>query len=301
MVLEGLQKLLFISKNPIERKVQKLLEKSDTTMPKSPNFLMKIMEMSYSLQPNKEMIAKEILKDKDLIARVLKISQNIKDLPKVSNDDFIRAIDAYEVQFLQNSIEIEIAHKYMMSMAHKIDAEMHMAMKMCLRTALIAKTIAIWSNYQHVEQAFTAGLLSQFTKLMMQAENPEAAKKARELMLQGSDEIQAELIAYGFDHAFLGIKLIQYYAMPSAMAEMFKSFKTPGKEKELTKIVKFAQYIAEAFLDKSQSPSKMWTKAQEYMNELNLEFTNNEWANKISFLFVKSLDFEILVLSDILV
>jgi HD-like signal output (HDOD) protein len=122
-----------------------------------------------------------------------------------------------------------------------------------------------------------------------------------EKMANGMPKRNAEVLAFGFDHAELGSKLFRYYGMPSEIIDLIQmdleSEKVKSKNKKLADVINFAKYIAESFSDKTQSPSSIWSGSQKYIHDLGLNINPEDWGNKISLLFVKSLEFEMSVMS----
>jgi hypothetical protein len=130
---------------------------------------------------------------------------------------------------------------------------------------------------------------------------PQIIHFIEEKIANGMPKRNAEVLALGFDHTELGAKLFKYYGMPADLIELvqydFDSCKVKQKTKMLCDVINFSKFIAKSFSDKSQSPSSMWNGSQSYIRELGLQINPEDWGNKISLLFVKSLEFEMSVMS----
>ena len=102
------------------------------------------------------------------------------------------------------------------------------------------------------------------------------------------------LARFGFEYCELGEKISRYIGLSETITNLHK-FGFEAKDVKLPKmanLVIFSDFIARAFADKAKSPSKMWNEAQPFIESLDLSFDKDTWANKISILFVKTLNFK---------
>lgn len=214
----------------------------------------------------------------------------------IYNEEFMRLISettATEIQDVQEAVqETE-------SSMNKTSVERDVAKKFLAvnkysnpKTALIARAVAEWSQYHNPELAFVAGLLTKVSQEQMAASDRLAMAKVTSRVFQGSSHKEAELIEFGFDHGQLLIAAIQDQKVPQAIIEALSSSAEQAKDKELVYIVQFAEFLNKAFADKQKSPSKIWSEAQVHIHNLHLNITKDEWADKLSNLFVNTIEFE---------
>ena len=245
-------------------------------------------------------MASEIAKYCNTVAAMLNIPALAEKYDRVAKQDVVNAVGKLETTMIKASLEIDIAKKYHQSLAERIEVAEHKeAWKHSLRAAIIAKAIAQWVNYKEPEQAFITALLADLPEIVLAVNDPESQEKIHDKVEKGLSPLEAEMVVYGFDHREFGAKLFKYFGMPGAMVDManqgYNAHKVKTQNILVTKITNFARFLAKCFADKTQSPSSIWTESQSAIEGLGLKMSNEEWGNKISLLFVKSLEFEMSV------
>lgn len=280
-------------------KMSELIKDTDY-LPQKPGYFFKLLKMAYSVNANKTEMATEIAKDGKTVAALLNIPALADKYDRVSRKDVVNAVGKLETTMIQSSLEIDIAKKYQAALEERIEMPEHQeAWKHSIRAAIIAKAIAQWVNYREPEQAFMAALLADLPELVLEINDPESQEKIHDKVEKGLSPLEAEMVVLGFDHREFGAKLFKYFGMPAAMIDMahqgYNSYKVKTQNILLTKITNFARFLAKCFADKTQSPSSIWTESQSAIEGLGLKISSEEWGNKISLLFVKSLEFEMSV------
>jgi HD-like signal output (HDOD) protein len=299
MKLEKFTKMLFMSTNASGRKIASWIQDSDN-LPQKPSHFLKLMRFANSVEPANQEFVKELVKNRDLVAKILNLPSISASVGHIEEQDIENAVKELEKSFIQTSLEVDMARKYGQALSG-LNLSDITEWRLSVKTAVIAKTIAVWMAYPDLEIAFGVGLLHKLPSLLMKLKDLEAAVRIEEAMQRGAKEREAEVIVHGFDHCEFGTKLFKYFALPEAMIDLMQNDFCPeqvkSKFKNLAQIVNFAEFVAASFNDKTQSPSSVWAKAQPYIRALKLNISVEEWANKISVLFVKSLEFEMTVLS----
>jgi HD-like signal output (HDOD) protein len=283
------KKTLFIGAKPID-KIAKIINDIDY-LPSKPLQMFKILRMAYVADKN---IAEELTKDKAILARVLNLS-SIEDMAKhIDKDDFVRAVSSLDKSLIQNSLEIDCAKKYAKALQVDINVDLREPWFRAVRAAIIAKAIANWVGYEHLELAFMTSLLKSIPGLVLRIEENRLEEKIDRVVEQGIERKKAEVLVRGFTEFEFGSRLFQFYSCPSPVVDLMEKDFNPSKANNpmLAHIVNFAELISTAFGDKEQSPSALWTRVQAELEILGLELTKENWADKISWLFVKSLEFE---------
>lgn len=288
-------KTLFLTRKPPSNKVSDWI-KTANFLPQDPVYLMQLMKMVNRAKLNRQLLSRELVKNKELLAKLLNINVDLYGFENLDSADIENSLGNIESTFLQNNLELIIVRKYNAALSVLTVPSLISAWKDSVKTALIAKTIAQWCDYDDSEIAFFAGLLHRIPSILMSHNDMTAKIKIDELVAKGSQETEAELIVHGFDHCEFGVKLFKYLGLPEDLVSLVQSDlvvdKIKSKYKTLAQIVNFARFVSLAFSDKTQSPSSIWSKAQKHLVELDLKISAEEWANKISILFVRSLEFE---------
>jgi HD-like signal output (HDOD) protein len=243
----------------------------------------------------------EINRDKNLLKNIVSVLSSKEKQNLISAESLQTVLRDFEKNFLENLIEASIAQSYTQCLQLSSSPKMHADWKLSLKSAVIAVSIARWAGMQDLEMAFMGALLSELPTMVIGIQEPQIIHFIEEKIANGMPKRNAEILALGFDHTELGAKLFKYYGMPADLIELiqagYESNKVKSKNKMLCDVINFSKFIAKSFSDKSQSPSTMWNGSQIYIRELGLKINPEDWGNKISLLFVKSLEFEMSVMS----
>jgi HD-like signal output (HDOD) protein len=298
MELEKLKSLLFAGSKPSNHKISDWI-KDTHNLPQRPRSFMKLLELVYNHTTDKKKLVKEIANDKELTGKLLKLPNMNKQENLLDSIDIASALENLERNFIEGTLETNICRKYNLVLNGLPNGSLLPSWQHSVKSGIIAKNVAIWVNYQHPEIAFFSALLKYMPQMIMYSRDPLALSKLQESISRGLNLREAELVAYGFDSREFGSKLHKYYSMPEELIELaeknFDPEQVKQKNKKLANLLRFAEFISLSFADKTQSPSSIWAHAQPYLKGLELDISSEEWANKISILFVKSLEFEMSV------
>ena len=296
------QKALFTLGVNAFGKIAEIIKNTDY-LPQKPLNHFKLLKLVLDKDPKTDFsnLVNEIKKDKELVKSLIGALSSQEKYNVISPENFINALSDLEKTFLQNLIQINVAKKYSQILKLSSSKMMQEDWKLCLKSSVIAVSIAKWVELSDLEMAFMGSLLSEVPSLVMNINDSNTMQYVEEKMANGMPKRNAEVLAFGFDHAELGSKLFRYYGMPSEIIDLIQmdleSEKVKSKNKKLADVINFSKYIAESFSDKTQSPSSIWSGSQKYIHDLGLNINPEDWGNKISLLFVKSLEFEMSVMS----
>jgi len=296
------QKALFTLGVNAFGKIAEIIKNTDY-LPQKPLNHFKLLKLVLDKDPKTDFsnLVNEIKKDKELVKSLIGALSSQEKYNVISPENFINALSDLEKTFLQNLIQVNVAKKYSQILKLSSSKMMQEDWKLCLKSSVIAVSIAKWVELSDLEMAFMGSLLSEVPSLVMNINDSNTMQYVEEKMANGMPKRNAEVLAFGFDHAELGSKLFRYYGMPSEIIDLIQmdleSEKVKSKNKMLVDVINFAKYIAESFSDKTQSPSSIWSGSQKYIHDLGLNINPEDWGNKISLLFVKSLEFEMSVMS----
>lgn len=296
----GTKKALFSFGLGSSNKMTSLMKNLDY-LPQKPSYMLKLLKMVYSLTGSSDEVIVEIIKDRELLSRLLDVPAIKNHYGTFDKDDLKNALATVEKNFLQSSLEIDFAKKFHKGLSKKLDLARIDKWKQAVKSAIIAKSVAKWVNHPDAEFAFFGALLSSLPQLVLEANEPGSKEKIDEKISQGMTTKEAELIVYGFDHTEFGVRLFKYLGLPVELQELavvdYNPAQVKAKYAELAQVVSFSKFIASCFSDKTQSPSSIWNGSQKAIEALDLKITPEEWGNKISLLFVKSVEFEMSVMS----
>jgi HD-like signal output (HDOD) protein len=298
MVELSTKKLLFTFGLGSFSKMASIIKNTDY-LPQKPNYFIKLLRLAYNSKTSRSEFSAELNKDSELKSKILNLPTMPGRNPEMNKEDFEKAVQGLEKSFIESLLEVDFAKRFHSAISDKV-TQVHLEKwNKSIKSAIIASNISTWVNYPNKEFAFFGALLADLPTLIMTNYDSKARTKVDQLIQDGMSEREAEVVAYGFDHYELGSKLFQYYSLPGTLVDMMNSHYQAEKsrDKTLTKIVNFSRFLAECFSDKCQSPSSIWSDSQKSINDLGLQISSEEWGNKISLLFVKSIEFEMRVLA----
>ncbi|OHD56532.1 MAG: hypothetical protein A2Y33_15530 [Spirochaetes bacterium GWF1_51_8] len=99
-----------------------------------------------------------------------------------------------------------------------------------ITVAMIARSIAKLMRLGNVEKFFVAGLLHDTGKLLLDIYLLDNVEKLKAQVNEGGlDFSEAEIMLLGFDHAFIGSKLIEQWNLPSFLENVVRYHHSIGK------------------------------------------------------------------------
>ena len=296
------QKALFTLGVNAFGKIAEIIKNTDY-LPQRPVNHFKLLKLILDKDPKTDFssLVSEIKKDKELVKSVISALSSQESSNIISSENFINALSDLEKNFLQNLIEVNVAKKYTQILKLTSSMRCYEDWKLAVKSSVIAVSIAKWALLSDLEMAFMGSLLQEVPNLVLNINEPHATQYIEEKIANGMPVRNAQVLALGFDNAELGSKLFKYYGMPCEMIDLiqagYEPDKVKSKNRKLTTVINFSKFIAKSFSDKSQSPSSIWNGSQKYIQDLELDINLEDWGNKISLLFVKSLEFEMSVMS----
>jgi len=119
-------------------------------------------------------------------------------------------------------------------------------------TGAVAKQLAVLSGHPDPEQIFTGGLLHDIGKFILEVQEPTRyAAIIRERAQTKVSLIEAELTAFGYDHAALGAAFARSWRFPAVLVAMFGEHHRPVNEPVVdnsyrveVRLISLADYIS---------------------------------------------------------
>ncbi len=291
-VLEIFEKISGISFLTTEKKLNEWMENLEA-FPKKPRLLIQSLKMLNSAKLSETELLDALSQNQKLIDKIVALA---KDYGSLEANDLMESILNLGPEIVQCELEKDVASKF----TSTIDSLNHESLKAKWRSnmkiAVIAKVIAKWLDYGEPELAFFAAMAKPLGKILIELKEPFAYEQILDSIAHGVKQNEAEISVLGFDSSRVNAKLFETWKMPAAMIELakndYKTEKVSDEFKELAQIINFADYIAKSFENKTETPSSIWNKAQDYCETLGIEMDLELWADEISILFVKTLEFE---------
>ncbi len=175
--------------------------------------------------------------------------------------------------------EDHVIHSFHKVLSKKLDPFEFEQWKISMKAAVISKKVCTWTGHENLHEVFMTALNRDLALMILRNEDKTNYKNFEQRALEGRSVTEAAMITFG-------ISLDQY------VAQFAKYFNYKIDNEKDNKIIDFAYHLAEGFSDKDQKASDMWIKSQKAMHTIGLEMDEDEWANHISILFVKTLEVE---------
>lgn len=267
-------------------------------LPQKPTYMLKLLKMVYSVDTSNDQIVAKITNDKELLALISEIPAVKDNQAELNSENLKNIFENLGKNFLQTFLEVDFAKKFHRSLSQKMILSNSSKWKQSLKAAVIARSVAQWTRYEHPELAFMGALLMNLPSMLLEFSEPQLQALVDEKISNGTGIKEAELAVYGFEHSEFGVRVLKHLGLPYELQDLVLADSNSSKSKfvQLVRIVSFSKFIARCFTDKTQSPSSIWIQAQAAIKDLGLEVTPEQWGNKISLLFVKSVEFEMSVI-----
>jgi putative nucleotidyltransferase with HDIG domain len=137
-----------------------------------------------------------------------------------------------------------------------------------LYCGIAARLLAERRGMKHAETEFLAGLLHDIGQLVIFRKQPEAARRALLLSVEGPDDLalhKAEQAVFGFDHAQVGAELLRHWHFPALLVACVEKHHAPQETQQFqveVSLVHIANSIATlAEIDSVTEDDAIRTKA----------------------------------------
>ncbi len=209
--------------------LEELIEKVDE-IPVFPASVMKIIHLIEEDTTSAKDIEKEIMKDQGLTAKILKLANSAyyglrRDVQTVSQAIVLLGFQAVKSMVLATSVG-KVFDKEMPGYALGKEA----LWRQSQISAVMARTIAKKCKYDKADLVYTAGLLKDIGKVILDHYLVESYEEVIKKM-ESSDEtfLEVEQQVLGFDHAQVGAKIAEKWHLPEELVEAIALHHEPEK------------------------------------------------------------------------
>ena len=217
-----------------------------------PQIALKVIRMINSSTISMSTIAEEIRKDQIITAKVLQLSNSAYLNPGKSIESIDRALillGEKRILLLTLAIFTEMFYQQADQGYSLIKGGLF---RHSTEVSLISEKLAIFTDKVEADAAFTAGLLHDIGKTVLdQAMAADYPLFYRKMMGSSGDNlIEIEKEMFGINHNETGKKLSEKWSLPSGLSEAISFHHTPEKavqEKELTHLVFLSDILAHSY------------------------------------------------------
>ena len=223
-------------------------------LPTIPDILFHILKILDDPDSGAADLAEVVRLDVPLTARILRLANSPYYSTRGDMADIHRCIAVLGYRTIrQVAICVSVATSVVSAAAKaKGDLDYRELWRHSVATGAIAHHLAELSGYPAPEEVFTAGLLHDLGKFVLEIYSPDSyGKVISSRMEKGQSLLEAEREAYGFDHAVLGEAFGFSWRFPGMLTRSFGHHHdkfsepcTPGSEEHAVALVALADYLA---------------------------------------------------------
>ncbi|MDD9898742.1 MAG: HDOD domain-containing protein [Candidatus Melainabacteria bacterium] len=291
--------------------------KIDSFLQKSPNALKKLQEMATETKefPPKQLLIYNLMRitndvqtfDTELInylaedtelasLLVQKAKLGAKTGMIISAKQLKQSIKRLGYGFVHNEVQNRFARQYV-GAYYKVESQtVKSLIKKSIRLAYVAKGIAKMVKHDNEAQCFCAGINFHLGEMILALRDPKSHSEINKMQRQGADKRTAELNILGFDSGELAARKLEEWLMPDHVVNVVRhnrsvvDVKAPNAKFAI--LMKFAEFVNDALIDKQSGPHAMWDKAYEYLGKLDVKMDIDTWSDQIRLIYIQLLETE---------
>jgi putative nucleotidyltransferase with HDIG domain len=181
-----------------------------------------------------EDIAKLISQDPALAARVLRIANSPAYGLSAQITTITRALAIVGTQLIRDLVLATSTISAFKDIPNEL-VSLDNFWNHSLYCGIAARLLAEQRGMKHAETEFLAGLLHDIGQLVIFRKEPEAARRALLLSVEGPDDLalhKAEQAVFGFDHAQVGATLLRHWHFPDLLVACVENHHAPQEEQK---------------------------------------------------------------------
>lgn len=193
---------------------------------------------------------------------------------------------------VQDNISKQIAKVYF----NATDENTKILIKKSLRLAYIAKDLSQMFKFENPSLIFFAGLYLYLGQTITSLREPRAYKEITNMVAKGTDEASASLVVLGFSFGELAAKALNSWDLPEELIDIVRNQANQTlvneRNRNVAKLLKFAEHINQILTDKASTPVSTWEKAYEFCRALDYPMDINKWIGEVKLVYIKMLEAE---------
>jgi HD-like signal output (HDOD) protein len=289
---------LFLTKSAeVETKISKLL--NDTSvLPTNQKQLLELLDLADDVNTLNSQLIKSLKSLENLSKRLVhrtKIRSKLQDLKPVTDADLQRLVQMLGYSIIRDEAEASILLDYLY-LAKKIkNRHQRTLLKNAVWNAKIARGLAEMMKVANPREAFFAGLNFNVGKLLLVINDERSYEEIAKMKLMGMDSASAESAILGFSVNELAKRFLLNQKLPDAVIDVVVNGherKNKAENEALLNIVSFADVIVRAINEERRSLVEVWHESKNFLQELKLDISFDEWNKQIKLIFFRLVKFE---------
>jgi HD-like signal output (HDOD) protein len=289
---------LFLTKSTeIENKISKLL--NDTSvLPTNQKQLLELLDLADDVNTLNSQLIQSLKSLENLSKRLVHKAQvrvRLQDLKPVTDSELQKLVQMLGYSIIRDEAEASILLDYLYLAKKVKNRHQRTLMKNAVWNAKIARGLAEMMKVSNPREAFFAGLNFYVGKLLLVMNDERSYEEIEKMKLMGMDSASAESAILGFNVSELAKRFLLNQKLPDAVIDVVVNGHE-GKNKvendTLLNIVSFADVIVRAINEERRSLVEVWHESKNFLQELKLDISFDEWNKQIKLIFFHLVKFE---------
>ena len=289
---------LFLTKSAeIETKISKLLNNT-SVLPTNQKQLLELLDLADDVNTLNSQLIQSLKSLENFSKRLVhrtKIRAKLQDLKPVTDADLQRLVQVLGYSIIRDEAEASILLDYL-HLAKKVkNRHQRTLLKNAAWNAKIARGLAEMMQVSNSREAFFAGLNFHVGKLLLALNDERSNEEIEKMKLMGMDSASAESAILGFNVSELAKRFLLNQKLPDAVIDVVVNGherKNKTENDALLNIVKFADVIVRAINEERRSLVEVWHESKNFLQELKLDISFDEWNRQIKLIFFRLVKFE---------
>jgi HD-like signal output (HDOD) protein len=289
---------LFLTKSTeVETKISKLL--SDTSvLPTNQKQLWELLDLADDVNTLNSRLIQSLKSLENLSKRLVhrtKIRSKLQDLKPVTDADLQRLVQILGYSIIRDEAEASILLDYLYLVKKVKNRHQKTLLKNAVWNAKIARGLAEMMKVSNPREAFFTGLNFHVGKLLLVINDERSYEEIEKMKLMGMDSASAESAILGFSVNELAKRFLLNQKLPDAVIDVVVNGherKNKAENDVLLNIVSFAYVIVRAINEERRSLVEVWHESKNFLQELKLDISFDEWNKQIKLIFFHLVKFE---------
>ena len=196
-------------------------------IPPFPQTIIRIMEITKNPDAGAKELEEEIIKDQGLTAKILQLANSAFYHGRRNIDTVKDAAVLLGFEAVRTMVLTTVIGKFMEKELPGYALEKEALWKQSQISAIMTRAVARKVGYKKIDQAYTAGLLRDIGKVILDQYVANAYEEINALVEKGYTFIEAEEQVLGFNHGQVGAKIAEKWNLPQELAEVIATHHHP--------------------------------------------------------------------------
>jgi HD-like signal output (HDOD) protein len=267
-------------------------------LPTNQKQLLELLDLADDVNTLNSRLIQSLLPLENLSKRLVhktKIRSKLQDSKPVTEADLQRLVQMLGYSIIRDEAEASILLDYLY-LAKKIkNRHQRTLLKNAVWNAKIARGLAEMMQVSNPREAFFAGLNFHVGKLLLVINDERSYEEIEKMKLMGMDSASAESAILGFSVNELAKRFLLNQKLPDAVIDVVVNGherKNKPENEALLNIVSFADVIVRAINEERRSLVEVWHESKNFLQELKLDISFDEWNKQIKLIFFRLVKFE---------